>query len=215
MATADTRDRILEAALALFRERGFAETTMREIAARAKVATGLAYYYFESKDAIVLAFYQRARHDLPPMLEAAHRERGLAARLSALIEAKLKYFAPNRRFLGALMGHAADPDNPLSPFNEKSREIRDLDTAQFERAIVDTRTRVSPDLAPHVAKMLWLYQMGLMLFWIYDRSAGQKRTRQLLQASVDVVVALLKLCSLPLLKPARTRVLRIIAIVES
>jgi len=215
MAATDTQDRILEAALALFRERGFHETTMRDIAARAKVATGLAYYYFESKDAIVLAFYQRARHDLPPLLESAHRERSLAARLGALIDAKLKYFAPNRHFLGALMGHAADPENPLSPFNAQSQTIRDLDIAQFERALVETRTRVPDDLAPHVAKMLWLYQMGLILFWIYDRSAGQKRTRQLLQASVDVVVALLKLCSLPLLRPARARVLKIIAIIES
>lgn len=214
MPTGDTRDRILEAALALFRERGFAETTMREIASHAKVATGLAYYYFESKDAIVLAFYQRARHDLPALLEAAHRGRGLGARLAALIDAKLKYFAPNRRFLGALMGHAADPESPLSPFNAKSQEVRDLDIAHFDRAIVETRTRVSPDLGPHVPKILWLYQMGLILFWIYDRSAGQKRTRQLLQASVDVVVVLLKLGSLPLFKPARTRLLRIIAIVE-
>ena len=44
MTTKDTRQKILDAALELFRERGFAEATMREIAARAGVATGLAYY---------------------------------------------------------------------------------------------------------------------------------------------------------------------------
>src|SRR4029079_17251281 len=104
METQDTRGRILDAALALFRERGFEETTMRDIAVRAKVATGLAYYYFESKNAIVLAFYQQARHELTPLLEAAHRERTLAARLAALIDIKFKYFAPNRAFLGALLG---------------------------------------------------------------------------------------------------------------
>ena len=64
MATKATREKILEAALELFRERGFAEATMRDIAARAGVASGLAYYYFASKDAIVLAFYQRAKDDL-------------------------------------------------------------------------------------------------------------------------------------------------------
>ena len=40
----ETRDRILDAALRLFRERGFAETTMRDVAAAAGVATGAAYY---------------------------------------------------------------------------------------------------------------------------------------------------------------------------
>ena len=41
----------------LFREKGFEPTTMRDIAAKAGVALGGAYYYFSSKDAIVLAFY--------------------------------------------------------------------------------------------------------------------------------------------------------------
>ena len=71
--SAETRAKILEAALELFREKGFAETSMREVAARAKVATGLAYYYFSSKDAIVLAFYQRAKDELGPLLEAAQK----------------------------------------------------------------------------------------------------------------------------------------------
>lgn len=51
-----TRTRILDAALDLFRSQGFDQTTMREIAAEAGVALGSAYYYFESKDALVMAF---------------------------------------------------------------------------------------------------------------------------------------------------------------
>ena len=53
-----TRQRILEAALELFRVKGFAAATMREVAVAAGVATGAAYYYFPSKEAIVLAFYR-------------------------------------------------------------------------------------------------------------------------------------------------------------
>jgi AcrR family transcriptional regulator len=215
MATKETREKILEAALALFRERGFEETTMREIAARAGVASGLAYYYFASKDAIVLAFYHRTKDELAAVLEPAHKEKRLAARLQAIIEAKFTYFKPNRRFLGALMSHAADPTNPLSPFGEPSREIRDADIAQFERALEDSGTSIPSDLAPHVAKMLWFYQMGLILFWIYDRSPQQRRSRKLLEASVGIVVMLLKLSNLPLMRPARRSVLNIIQILES
>ena len=135
MTTKDTRQKILDAALELFRERGFAEATMREIAARAGVATGLAYYYFKSKDAIVLAFYQQARDDLAIELEAAQKAGRVADRIQALIETKFTYFKPNRRFLGALMAHAADASSPLSPFGEPSREIREFDLAHFERAL--------------------------------------------------------------------------------
>ena len=215
MPAKDTRQKILEAALELFRERGFAEATMREIAARAGVATGLAYYYFKSKDAIVLAFYQQAKEDLAGPLTAAQKDKRLAARLQALIEAKFTYFKPNRRFLGALMAYAADAASPLSPFGEPSRDIREFDLAHFERALVETHTRVPADLAPHIAKILWFYQMGLLLFWIYDRSPQQRRSRDLLAASLEVVVTLIKLSNLPLLRAPRRRVLNIIAIIES
>jgi AcrR family transcriptional regulator len=66
-----TRARVLEAALALFRERGFEKTTMRDVARRSGLALGAAYYHFASKDALVMAFYERAQQDLEPLVEAA------------------------------------------------------------------------------------------------------------------------------------------------
>jgi AcrR family transcriptional regulator len=213
--SAETRGKILEAALELFREKGFAEASMREVAERAKVATGLAYYYFASKDAIVHAFYQRAKDDLKPLLEGAQQGRKLEGRLAAIVTVKFRYFEPNRKFLGALMGHAADPANPLSPFAPESRDVREQDLAQFARALAETDTSVPDDMVSHMPKILWLYQMGLILFWIYDRSEGQARTMRLLEASVKMVGALIKLSSLPLLKPARRTVLELVEIVES
>ncbi|HKW01552.1 MAG TPA: TetR family transcriptional regulator [Vicinamibacterales bacterium] len=211
----DTSEQILEAALALFRERGFASATMRDIAAKAGVASGLAYYYFDSKEAIVLAFYQRAREDMAPLLEKAHEERTLAGRLQALVEAKFAYFTPNRRFLGAILGHAADPASPLSPFNEASRPIREFEFAQFDRALQETRTRVPRDLTPHLSKMLWFYQMGLLLFWIHDRSPDQRRAHELLKSSLRAVVLLIKLSNVPLFAPARRSALNIIELLDA
>src|SRR6202044_2561994 len=66
----ETRTRILEAALGVFRERGFERATMRDVAAAAGVAVGAAYYYFESKDAIVMAFYERSQSEMRPQIEA-------------------------------------------------------------------------------------------------------------------------------------------------
>jgi AcrR family transcriptional regulator len=210
----EKRTKILEAALDLFRERGFAEATMREIASRAGVASGLAYYYFDSKDAIVLAFYQRAQEELASAMEEAQTGKTLRARLQGMIEAKFAYFAPNRRFLGALMAHAANPASPLSPFGEPSREIREKEFAQIERALGETGTSVPKDMAPHIAKILWIYQMGLLLFWIYDPSKDQERTHALLDTSLGLVTSLIKLSNLPLMRPARRTVLEIVAIME-
>src|SRR5689334_13520133 len=99
----ETRDRILKAALEMFHTRGFDATTMRDIAARAEMAIGAAYYYFDSKDAIVLAFYDQARIEMEPRLvKALEESRDLRKRLHSLITVKLDYFAPSRKLLGAL-----------------------------------------------------------------------------------------------------------------
>ena len=145
----ETRLRILESALNLFRDQGFDGATMRDIAAKAEVATGAAYYYFVSKDAIVTYFYQRACEDMQPKLQAAmESSHGLEARLRALIQVKLDYFAPNRGVLRALLRNGADPQHPLSPFSAETKAIRDIDVAWFQKILVDCGFRISRDLEP-------------------------------------------------------------------
>lgn len=57
----DKREAILDAALALFVERGFFGTAVPEIADRAGVGAGTIYRYFESKEALVNAIYQQEK----------------------------------------------------------------------------------------------------------------------------------------------------------
>lgn len=198
-----TRARILEAALALFRQRGFANATMREIAKEAGVALGAAYYYFDSKDAIVMAFYERTQEELTPLLEEAlSQASGLKGRLGAVIDVKFQYFAPNRSLLGALSTHI-DPQHPLSPFSEETRTIREKDISFMTRALEDSKVRLPDDLKSHLPRLLWLYQMGLILFWVYDRSPRQRRTTELFERSLAIAVGLIKLSTLPLMRPIR------------
>lgn len=205
----ETRARILQAAQDLFHERGFETTTMRDIADRAAVATGAAYYYFDSKNAIVMAFYDQARRDMRPLLERSLEEtRDLRERLGRLIRIKLDYFAPSRRLLGELSGHTS-PEDPLSPFSEQTREIRESDIALFERALQGSRTPGPTDLRQHLPRLLWMYQMGIILFWINDTSKGQTRTDALLEQSLDLVTRLIRLAGLPLTGPIRKKVVRL------
>jgi AcrR family transcriptional regulator len=210
-----TRRRILDAAVDLFRERGFGETTMRDIAQEAGVATGLAYYYFCAKEDIVLAFYRQAMADMEPLLdEVFDHHRKFDVRLRALIEVKLRYFAPNRRFLGALLGYSADVENPLSPFSPATEEIRSADTAYFARALGESAMKVPEDLRAALPGMLWLYQMGLIFFWLFDRSPQARATHKLVEKSVHILVLLIRLSGLPLMRPARKLVLEIAQLVE-
>src|SRR5207247_4825127 len=129
--------------LDLFREEGFEQATMRAIATRAGVATGAAYYYFPSKDAIVMAFYERSCAEMQPVIAAAlESAKGFEAGLRELIRVKLDYFAPNRGVLRALLRNGADPRHPLSPFGPETKAIRDIDLAWFGKLLTDGGLRV-------------------------------------------------------------------------
>lgn len=57
--TAQTRQTIVDAALAEFLEKGFAEATIESVSRRAGVAKGLIYRYFEAKEALFSAVVQQ------------------------------------------------------------------------------------------------------------------------------------------------------------
>ena len=209
----ETRSRILEAALSVFQERGFAQATMREIAAEAGVAVGAAYYYFDSKDALVMAFYERAQEEMHGETEAAlDRAKTLEARLRAIISAKFGYFAPNRRLLGALSAHV-DPDHPLSPFSVETAQIREQDVRLFERAVAESGVKLPASVAPYLGRLLWMYQMGLILFWVYDKSAGQNRTMLLYEKTLKMILVTLRIAGFPLLRPLHRLAGELLAVV--
>ena len=197
----ETRSRILEAALAVFKERGFEKATMREIALQAGVATGAAYYYFDSKDALVMAFYERSQGEMHPAIEAKlDQARSLEERLRSIISTKFEYFAPNRKLLAALSSHT-DPDHPLSPFSSETAAIRLQDIDSFERAAKESGVKLPSSVAPYLGRLLWMYQMGLILFWVYDKSDGQRKTMLLYEKTLKMLILTLKVAGLPILRP--------------
>lgn len=91
-APQDSRDRILEAALDLFGERGLTGTTVRDIAARAKVNIAAISYHFRGKEQLYRAVAEavigriggRMRERAAPLLEKPPSEP--AAALDALAD---------------------------------------------------------------------------------------------------------------------------------
>jgi len=207
----ETRKRIYDAALELFREKGFEQTTMRDIAQKANVALGGAYYYFSSKEAIVLAFYHEMQHSShDDILELMRKSKKLKDRLRTILEKRLELLMPNRRFCDALFRHAPDSQDPLSPFSEETRPIRERAMQHLQAALEGSDTKVSPDLKPRLPYILWLYQMAVILFWLYDRSPGQQRTQHLMEKSLGLIVSLVRLSALPLMRPLRKAALEMV-----
>jgi AcrR family transcriptional regulator len=208
-----TRALILETALELFHERGYEETTMRAIAERAGVALGSAYYYFRSKEQLIQAFYGRTHQEHLADAEAVLRtERTLRDRLLGIMQAKLRTIEPYHRFAGILFRTAADPESPLNPFSEESLPARREATELFAEVVRGAEDKKLPkDLEAELPELLWTYHMGIVLFWIHDRSPGRVRTWRLMERTVDLVARLIGLSTLPLMGPVRKMVLRLLA----
>jgi AcrR family transcriptional regulator len=209
-----TGNRIFQSALALFREQGFDAATMRGIAERAGVAIGASYYYYASKDAIVMDFYRRSCDEMQERIRQALESAGnLEQSLHDLIQVKLTYFSPNREVLRALLRNGADPRHPLSPFSAETRDIREIDIAWFDRVLRQSGIRIPRDLGPRLPGVLWFFQMGIILFWVTDDSPRQCRTEKLLPIACKLVASLIRLSSLPLMRALRKPVLEIVEIV--
>ena len=206
-----TRSRILEAALKLFLERGFETTTMRAVADAADVSLGNAYYYFASKEQLVQAFYERSHREhvesCEPLL--AH-ERDFRRRLHATITAKIDTSEPYHRFSGVLFRSAADPLSPLNPFSGASAPVRDEAITLMAEVVDGSNLSPPPDLRAELPYLLWLYEMGIILFWIFDTSSDRRRTRTLVDRTVPIVTRLITLGGNPLLKPLRRSVLALL-----
>lgn len=65
------RERILEAAVALFHERGFAGTTVEAVADRLGVTKPFIYTYYDNKHALLVAIYEQATNRLLALVAKA------------------------------------------------------------------------------------------------------------------------------------------------
>lgn len=197
-----TRARILETALELCRG-GYEQTTMRAIAAQAGVSLGSAYYYFASKEHLIQAFYARTHDEhLPVCLPLLEGETSLARRIEIVLRTKIETSMPYHRFAGALFKTAADPASPLNPFSDESASLRDESIRLFAWVVDGSKTRPGKAIASHLPRLLWTLQMGVILFWIHDRSEGCQRTFRLVRASSRLVAQMVRLAGLPPLRPA-------------
>ena len=206
-----TKALILATALQMFRERGYEETTMRAIAEKAGVSLGNAYYYFHSKEHLIQAFYHRTHQDhLAASTPALENESSLKARLLTVMRLKIDTLKPYHQFAGVLFKTAAHPESPLNPFAPESDPVRQESIKLFDDVVEKSKARIPKDLRAELPYLLWVYHMGVILFWIHDPSPKHRRTYRLVEHTVELLDRLISLASNPLMRPLRKQALLLI-----
>jgi AcrR family transcriptional regulator len=198
-----TRASILDQAIRRFREKGFDATTMRDVAEAAQVAIGAAYYYFPSKEAIVQAYYEEMQGEHASRLAGAlaGRKVALEERLRLAFHTKIDILAHDRNLLGALFRYSGDPNHPLSVFGPVSAPIRGASMNVFAAAIGDEK--LPEDIREVLPAALWAAHLGILLYFIYDQSPEQVRTRKLMDGVARLVVRILGVAKMAIMKPLR------------
>ena len=208
-----TRELILQTALGLFRGCGFEITTMRDIAHAAKVATGAAYYYFSSKEAIVSAYYDQVqRVHFEKVREEWKGISSLRERLGIAFHSKLEILKDDRRFLGALFRYTGDPEHPLSVFGKGTQIQRAQSMTIFRESLEGAG--LSEEMQQLLPPALWLGHLGMILFFIYDDSNGQQKTHKLVDSVLDLLTQAIEWTGSafvrPFVKPFQTKVLEML-----
>ncbi len=195
---AATRSRLYEIAMQSIATRGYEATTLREIAATAGVSVGLLYRYFPSKQAVVIALYDQLSTDF------AARAASLPAgkwrdRFLFALRASLEALKPHRAALQALTPLlVGDPDEGI--FSEATAFSRVRVQQVFERSVTDANDAPKSPLADALGRLLYLIHLAVLLWWLLDRSRGQRATARLVTLTEQLLPSAALALRLPVMR---------------
>jgi AcrR family transcriptional regulator len=162
------RQRIVEAAALVFRRRGYAQSTLNEIAAEAGTQAGSLYYYFDSREQLVEeVLIQSARRlkesviaalaALPPAADSFERFVTMV-RTHVLIVLQRDDFGIAYQKI-----HDQVTDQMRETISREPRSYARLWTTRFKAAVKDGFIR--PDLDPRLTRMLLIGSISWMADW--------------------------------------------------
>ncbi len=191
-----TRKKILDVSLKLFQTAGFDKTTMRDIARRSGIALGTTYNYFPTKEHLALYFFETA---LDEVMERYRREvppdAPLEERLFLLFSIELERIAPYEDFLSLVVARAVVPGSRLHPLSLDSQRLKAKHLDFVGRLLEEARAK--GELQTHgmdamILQAFWVFHLGIMMFWLNDRSRRKEDTYVLLDKSLRFILDALR-----------------------
>ena len=173
----ETRRRLYQTAIGLIAARGWQETTLRDVAAKAGVRVGLLYRYFPSKRAVVLQLYDALSAEFAAraatMPAGRWRDRFLFA-----LRTSLDVLGPHRGTLASLVPVlVGDADDGLFAPGTAFSRLRVQ--GAFVEAVTGARDAPRGQVAPAVGRLAYLIHLAVLLWWLLDKSPSQRATAAL------------------------------------
>jgi AcrR family transcriptional regulator len=190
-----TRQAILRAALDLFAEKGFYQTTTRAISRKAKIAEGTLFNYFETKEDLALYFFEQELAQTIDWYQHDNRiqKATLPEKLFAIIHRLLDRLGPYEEFIGAVYLRALQPSSRLNPLSLSAQE-QNLRYLRFIREVLGEAAAEGeiPKLGDLGAYGFALFHLAVITYWLQDHSAGKENTLALLDRCLKLATHALK-----------------------
>ncbi|MBE2271672.1 MAG: TetR/AcrR family transcriptional regulator [Anaerolinea sp.] len=180
-----TRERILDAALNIFANKGYHDTRMDEIVAASETSKGAIYFHFPNKERLFLALVDQFADLIERRVREAvmHEAEGIA-RVRAALQACLDTFGRYRRPAKILLVQAVGLG---SVFEKKRIEVNDR-FANLIKEYLDEAIRVD-DIAPvdtEVVSYAWMGAIyGIVIRWVYT---GEPDSDRILSALLPMLL---------------------------
>jgi AcrR family transcriptional regulator len=184
-----TKAKILKAALALFGKKGFHKTTTKEISRRARIAEGTLFNYFKTKEDLALYFFET---ELQGCIDWYYQDDYVQAaplpeKLFAMVQRYLDRIEPYQEFIGAVYLRALQPRSKLNPLSLEVQELR-IRELKFIRDLLEEAEEKEgiPPFGDFGVYALGLGFLGIVTYWLNDRSDGKENTMALLDRALTV-----------------------------
>jgi AcrR family transcriptional regulator len=182
-----TRQRILQVATDLFVSQGWQNTTTRDIAVAAGIATGTLFNYFATKEGIAAVLMVEALERAGEEFRNLRDENdSLEAELFSLIWSGLRCLREYRKFL------APACETIFSPLARQSADSAGDAIRVNHLEVVEAAIAAHGFAPPRPAvtiQLYWTLYLGVFAYWAADDSPGQEDTLALLDQSLKLFVA--------------------------
>ena len=203
----DTRERIADAALALFNAEGTPAVSTRHVAARLGISPGNLYYHFGNKEEIVLHLYERIEAELQAILAPPARDARTFEEVLGYLDAIFTHLWEFRFFYRDLNSLLRDVPGLKERYRRLAERVLARSRAIFAEMVERDWMVASDDHLDLLVTNAWI----VLTRWFTHRQVVERR--RTIQAS-DVREGIRHLVALfsPLLRmPQRRQIERLLA----
>lgn len=185
----DKRERIRAAAWKLFTTKGYDATTTKEVAKKARIATGTLFLYASDKqDLLFLVYEQRLRDAVERGFTSMPDDAPLLDQLLAVFRSVFEMYAENMGVAAHFVTVLPGADGPNARFVEGFTLVFLQQIADLVRA-GQARGEIDPDVMPLQAasNIFWLY-FGVLLMWLRGSLDLERSVDFSLRSALDLQI---------------------------